>query len=219
MNKKKYKFLDHKPDVIIGLDPSIARSGLVTYHVPSKIFDAFNYIPTKSSEDMGKRLSDIYRVIDSRAQVYSESIDRTIIVKEALPMQQGRFTTIKTLQGLAKVHGIIEFIAEERKLDVFDVHVTTIKHRVGGHGGASKQEIQDVVNEYFQTNITDDDVSDAMAAVMGFMISHDIEVHKELKRLRKKKYVTKAAQQKQQNKIEHMESLLFHIDPEKKDVQ
>ena len=74
---------------------------------------------------------EIKNVANKCIDIVGAKNKRSILVtKEKLPNQNGRFSTIETLQGLAQAHAIFDLAINHVGLDVYDysgIHSVTIK--------------------------------------------------------------------------------------------
>ena len=94
-------------------------------------------------------------------------------MKEKLPNQAGRFTTIASLQGLAQVHAIWELACEKSGVEVYDfdgVHSVSVKaffKRRYEVEKPQKEDIAKLVCENYCFDIGDSplDITDAIACV------------------------------------------------------
>lgn len=88
----------------------------------------------------------------------SEDLSKVLVYRELCPMQQGRFTTAKTLIALGKAHAVLDIYLAGMKLDYFDLMgvapATTHAYyrKLKGLGPSDKVEKADIrdylVSEY-----------------------------------------------------------------------
>ena len=123
---------------------------------------------------------------------------RFFVLKEKLPNQAGKFTTIASLQSLAQVHAIWELACEKTGVDVYDfqgVHSVSVKAFFKKRYGIEKPQKEDIARlicENYCFNIGENplDITDAIACVQT-LIEHKwnqdiIDKTKELKKEQKK---------------------------------
>ena len=85
-----------------------------------------------------------------------------LITKEKLPNQNGRFSTIDTLQGLAQAHSIFDLAAYNSGIDVYDydgVHAISVKSYFKTLTNIDKPQKEDISN-YIQNQYPDIDLSE-----------------------------------------------------------
>ena len=70
----------------------------------------------------------------------------------------------KTLMALREVTGVARLAAAEFNIDFYLIQATSIKKSVTGDGRASKDKVRNAINEKYQLQITNDNISDAIAA-------------------------------------------------------
>lgn len=123
---------------------------------------------------------------------------RFFVLKEKLPNQAGKFTTIASLQSLAQVHAIWELACEKTGVDVYDfqgVHSVSVKAFFKKRYGIEKPQKEDIARlicENYCFNIGENplDITDAIACVQT-LVEHKwnqdiIDKTKELKKEQKK---------------------------------
>ena len=123
---------------------------------------------------------------------------RFFVLKEKLPNQAGKFTTIASLQSLAQVHAIWELACEKTGVDVYDfqgVHSVSVKAFFKKRYGIEKPQKEDIARlicENYCFNIGENplDITYAIACVQT-LVEHKwnqdiIDKTKELKKEQKK---------------------------------
>lgn len=163
-------------DYIIGFDLALHKTGVSIYSIKDKNFIDYGLI---IAEGDGECI--IYDLYNSIVKYIREFLSRmpgsAIIIKEALPAQCGKFTTVKTLQQLAKAHAALDIAVFNLVNSGFDlcfyddngVHSISVKAMFSTKENKkpTKRDIKNkILNIY---NINDksigDDISDSMAVV------------------------------------------------------
>lgn len=165
---------------ILSVDLALAKSGWCVYDLSSKKIVEKGLFQTKSSDVHGVRLRYIYDTVKGIHKKYP----KCHIVKETCPSQAGKFTTIQTLQGLAKAHAALEIYYPHAD----NIHAISIKWKIGGAASVKKEEIRKIVNDIYSLDIKKSqlDISDSVAVLRTFLIKFNEEIDKEVKSLKKK---------------------------------
>ena len=139
------------------------------------------------------------------------------VTKEKLPNQNGRFSTIETLQGLAQAHAIFDLACATSNVDVYDydgVHSVSVKAYFKELTNIDKPQKEDIA-KYIEIRYSDFnldsfplDVTDSIAVtitLIGKKYNNDI-----LSEIKNKKKELKAAKsENKKNKIKNeIESLI-----------
>lgn len=185
-NKDKDRLIEDLTNIryIIGLDPSLSCTGWSVLDLENMEVVEHGYFQTKSNEKMGIRLRKVYTSFKDIKKKYPNSH----IIKEKLPAQAGKFTTIQTLQGLAACHGVISMYYPS----VDDIHSLSIKSVVrkylslDGKDKISKEQVRDVMNEIYNLDIKNLDTSDSCAVIHTFLIKYNNQIDDDIKKLKKK---------------------------------
>ena len=205
--KKKKRLIKDLSDKrhILSLDLALANSGYSVYDLKTRKIVESGTFSTKSSKLHGERLRKIYNTVKG---VYNRYPDCHII-RESLPSQAGKFSTISTLQGLAKAHAALEMFYP--KAD--SIHSVSVKHAVGGHRAAKKEEIRDIINELYDLSIKNLDESDSVAVLHTFLIKFNIEIDEDIKDINKKikSLTTEQAINNNKEKIKELEDRKLKI--------
>ena len=149
--------------------------------------------------------TDIYdkikSVIEDVKELCQKTNNRFFVLKEKLPNQAGRFTTIASLQGLAQVHAIWELACEKSGAEVYDydgVHAVSVKaffKRTYGVEKPQKEDISKFVCERYGFDLLGQplDITDAIACVQTLVeYKWNEDIKDKIKELKKeqKKYKT-----------------------------
>lgn len=160
-------------DYIIGFDLAYHKSGIAIFDIEKRsIVDTFK-ISIQNGRDAS--IFDLYStlgaVLDNISIKYPGSI---LAIKEAMPLQCGKFTTVQTLQQLAKAHAALDICLYERPdtyfvYDEVGIHSISVKSlfRKSKEDKPTKQDIQNRLREIYNLDgfeITDD-ISDAIAVI------------------------------------------------------
>jgi len=151
--------------VIIALDLSMNCTGYAVVDVDDDKVNLIKkgIIKKKGNESHGKRLKRQYDTL----KVLREQYPDAVIVKESL-----HYGRAKTSAILAKVHGVLDLLFNEETIHEYPA--VTIKRIIASNGKASKQEVEDSVNDLLaQHGIVDiifktDDESDAVAVALTY---------------------------------------------------
>lgn len=146
----------------------------------------------------------------------SSKFDRKkiFIVKEKLPTQNGRFSTISTLQALAQVHAILDVVCGNCNYEVYDydgVHSVSVKTYFKEITEIEKPTKEDIANKISLLYPTYDfknaqlDITDSLAVSITLINKKwDKDITEEIKRINKEIKKYKSEKKKQE--------LLLYID-------
>jgi len=132
--------------------------------------------------------------------VYSSKI---LVHRELCPIQQGKFTTAKTLISLGKSHAVLDLYLEERAIDYYDLEGISPStahayfRRLAGLDARDKVEKEDIrdylVREYGIDPSTGLDETDAIFLAKTFVdVFWDKQIDEEIKERRKHRKGLKA---------------------------
>ena len=120
---------------------------------------------------------------------------KVLVVKEALPIQAGKFTTIKTLQALAQTHAIFDLAVYQEGLDYYDevgVYAISEKAVFSKLTEIEKPTKKDILNELKKIysgcdELEDLDISDSIAVTHTLISAKwNSDIQTEIKELNKK---------------------------------
>lgn len=160
-------------DYIIGFDLAYHKSGIAIYDIKLKnIIDTFKIFIKNGSE---ASIFDLYSTLGETLDVISKKYKGKILaIKEAMPLQCGVFTTVQTLQQLAKAHAALDICLYERPENYFvydevGIHSISVKSlfKKNKDDKPTKKDIQERLREIYNLDgleITDD-ISDAIAVI------------------------------------------------------
>lgn len=119
---------------ILSFDIAKKVTGYSLYDLQNDTVLLVGVIDTSKSKDelvWNYFYNEVVRVIKGCADIVGgERADRIFITKEKLPNQNGRFSTIETLQGLAQAHAIFDLAVRNSGVEAYDyegVHSTSVK--------------------------------------------------------------------------------------------
>ena len=133
--------------------------------------------------------------------------------------QQSKFSTIATLQGLAKAHAVLDLVVDQLGLDYYGygIHSVSVKalfKNLTGVEHPEKLDIQSWVSRHYGHHVIPKnmtlDVSDAAALwITLFMKKEQQDLDEEIKTLKKKDKTLKApsAKLRVQKQIEELQSI------------
>lgn len=141
------------------------------------------------------------------------------ITKERLPNQNGRFSTIDTLQGLAQAHSIFDLAVHRSGVEFYDydgVHSVTVKSHFKKLTELEKPQKEDI-SEYIQKKYKDFnfdeyplDVTDSVAVAITLVEKkHNSDIEERIKMV--KKEIKKAKTNAKINKLKEEIVFLEHL--------
>ena len=160
-------------DYIIGFDLAYHKSGIAIYSMEKKnIVDTFKIdIQNGRNASIFELYSALGCVLNNISTKYKGHI---LAIKEAMPLQCGKFTTVQTLQQLAKAHAALDICLYERPEEycVYDetgIHSISVKSlfKKNKDDKPTKKDIQDRLREIYSLDSFEitDDISDAIAII------------------------------------------------------
>ena len=128
---------------------------------------------------------------------------RTLAYRELCPIQQGRFTTAKTLISLGKSHAVLDLFLEDRMIDYYDLEgvspsTTHAYFRnlegLDAHAKIEKEDIRSyLVREYGIDPATGLDETDAMFLAKTFVeVFWDKQIDEEVRERKRHRKTLKA---------------------------
>lgn len=163
------------------------------------------------------------RVINSVDEIlnkYSISSEDILVTKEKLPNQNGRFSTIETLQGLAQAHAVFDLAITHKGIDVYDydgIHSVSVKSYFKTLTEIEKPQKEDIANYLIKKFNIDKsdliyDMTDSLAVTLtliGKKYNADIlekikEIKKEMRNAKTSKKISSC-----QEKIDSLNSMLL----------
>lgn len=166
--------------------------------------------------DMEEKISNVIESVIKRF-----GIENFFVVKEAMPKQAGRFTTISTLSALAQSHAILSFACSKLGVNIYDligvaaVSEKAVFKQLTGIEKPEKEDIFESVLKIYKIqeslkSVLNYDITDSVAVVETLVSKKwNSDIQQEVKELKKiqKKYKT----EKKQMEIENEISRLFDL--------
>ena len=216
----KYNYDLSNYDYVLSFDLAKQKTGWALVNIKSNRVEMSGIIIL--NEKVDSVWLDIYDkivVVLDGVKKHCQNLDKKFFVlKEKLPNQAGRFTTIASLQGLAQVHAIWELACEKLKVEVYDfdgVHSVSVKaffKRRYGVEKPQKEDIAKLVCENYCFDIGDSplDITDAIACVQTLVeYKWNEDIKDKIKELKKEQKNYKTDKKKNQiaEEIQRLERL------------
>lgn len=157
-------------EVILALDLSLASTGYSVLKVEAGQVEVIHvgHINNKkfSKKSHGFKLYQIFVSLKQTIEEYQP----TVVVKE-MGFSKGHRAT----QALFKVAGVADMLAYGKGFaEVHEIAPLTIKATVGGHGKASKEEVEKGLNKYLVSvpKFANDDESDSVAVGVAWLLKN-----------------------------------------------
>ena len=152
--KFKKKLSDY--DYLVMFDLATGSTGVCAWNLASAR-PAFTENLTTTGKT-GNRAGELWDELDRffmdfASKLGLEDFGRVIVHRELCPIQQGRFTTAKTLISLGKSHAVLDLYLREKGLDYYDLDgvspSTTHAHFRGLAGLGPKDKVtKEMVRDY-----------------------------------------------------------------------
>ena len=208
---------------VLSFDIAKKVSGYSLYDIDNDCVVLAGIVDTsKHSEDFiwDYFYNQIIKIIDKCKELVGPENEAAIFVtKERLPSQNGRFSTIETLQGLAQAHAVFDLAVCHSCTEVYDyegIHATSVKAYFKKLINCEKPQKEDIANYLqrlypnFDFSKYPFDVTDSLGVTLTLLgkkwDSDIIEKVRELKKERKSAK-TKAKITKLESEIEALEAL------------
>ena len=196
-------------DYILSFDLAKQKTGWALVDIKSNRIE--NFVMLVLDEKANSVWLDVYDkiiVVLKNVKKYCQNLGkRFFVLKEKLPNQAGRFTTIASLQGLAQVHAIWELACEKSEVEVYDfdgVHSVSVKafyKRKYEIEKPPKEDIAKLVCENYCFDIGDNplDITDAIACVQTLVeYKWNEDIKDKIKELKKEQKNYKTDKKKNQ---------------------
>ena len=219
-NKVKFNKSLSDYSYILSFDLAKQKTGWGLVNIKSNKIEKFGMIilDDKSESAWEDIYDKIVNVLDKTKEFCQRFGGRFFILKERLPNQAGKFSTIATLQNLAQVHTAWELACIKSEVEYYDldgVHSVSVKafyKREYGIAKPQKEDIADIVCEHYGFKIGNNplDITDAIACVQTLTdYKWNEDIKDEIKELKKeeKKYKTEKKKAEIEEEISRLKSL------------
>lgn len=209
-------------DYIISFDLALYKTGVSIYDISQKSIVRTDKIEVSHTDEtpVATLYTKLKEYLTSAVEKYGNLL---MIVKEAMPAQAGRFTTIATLQTLAKAHAALDIaVAKVDGVDFYDevgVHAVSVKalFKTDETPKPTKTDIKKAVCAHYglKTGDLTDDESDSVAVIYTLIkkkwnadLKDEIKrVKKEMKGLKQERAI--AAHEK---RIEELQAMILEVE-------
>ncbi|MDD2866166.1 MAG: crossover junction endodeoxyribonuclease RuvC [Candidatus Omnitrophica bacterium] len=130
--------------LILGIDPGLHVTGYGLIEADRHGFTVkrSGFIKTRMKDELPKRLSQIHRELTDILEKYKPNA----LVLEKL---YAHYKHPLTASLLGHARGVICMLAEEKKVAFFEYPATRVKQVTTGHGHASKEQVQKMIEHMF----------------------------------------------------------------------
>ena len=203
----KYKYNLSNYDYVLSFDLAKQKTGWALVNIESNRIEMSGIIILNEKADsvwldIYDKIVTVLEGVKTHCQNFGKKF---FVLKEKLPNQAGRFTTIASLQGLAQVHAIWELACEKLKVEVYDfdgVHSVSVKAFFKRRYGVEKPQKEDIAklvckNYCFDIGDNPLDITDAIACVQTLVeYKWNEDIKDKIKELKKeqKNYKTEKKQ-------------------------
>lgn len=216
----KYNYNLSNYDYILSFDLAKQKTGWALVDIKSNRIENFGMIILdEKANSVWLNIYDKIVVILEDTKKYCQNLGkRFFVLKEKLPNQAGKFTTIASLQGLAQVHAIWELACEKSEVEIYDfdgVHSVSVKafyKRKYEVEKPQKEDIAKLVCENYCFDIGDSplDITDAIACAQTLTeYKWNEDIKDKIKELKKEQKNYKTDKKKNQiaEEIQRLERL------------
>lgn len=218
----KFKKSLSEIDYIISFDLALFKTGISLYDIKQKSIVRTDKIEVSHSDEtpVATLYTKLKEYLTSAVEQYGNLL---MIVKEAMPAQAGKFTTIATLQTLAKAHAALDIaVAKVDGVDFYDetgVHSVSVKalFKTEETPKPTKTDIKKAVCAHYGLKVGDltDDESDSIAVIYTLIKKKwNADINEEIKRIKKeiKGLKQERAIEAHQKRIEELHGMLLEVD-------
>lgn len=147
---------------VLGVDPGIATTGFGVVDDRAGVVTAVEYgcIRTPSTQPLPERLVTLY---NSLAAIVERARPDVVAVEEVFFSKN-----VETALSVGQARGVVLLAASQRRIPVAEYTPPQVKLAIAGYGGASKQQMQAMVQRLLALVETPrpDDAADALAVAM-----------------------------------------------------
>lgn len=218
-----YKFQRPLSEIgyIISFDLALYKTGVSIYDIKNKTICRTDKIEVLKSDE--KPVATLYELLkDYLTKSVEKYGDLLMVIKEAMPAQAGRFTTIATLQTLAKAHAALDIaVAKVNGVDFYDdigVHAVSVKalFKTEECPKPTKTDIKEAVCDKFKLDKSklSDDESDSIAVIYTLLQKKwNADIKDEIKRIKKemKSLKQERAIAAHEKRIEELERMILEV--------
>lgn len=217
-NKKLSQF-----SYVLSFDLAKRISGYTLYDINKGIILLAGVLDTSKQKDdfiWDYFYNQIIIIIDRCKDIIGLKNESSLfVIKERLPNQNGRFSTIETLQGLAQAHVVFDLALCHSGVDIYDydgVHSTSVKSYFKKLTNCEKPQKEDIANYLKQKYKNFDfskyplDVTDSLAVTLTLLNKKwNSDIAEKIRELKKeqKSAKTKAKITKLEEEIKSLEAL------------
>lgn len=211
-------------DYIIGFDLALHKTGVSIYNIKKKRFTQYDMIISKGTGE--EIFYDLYEKIKEYIwNFWHKDGGHILVIKEALPAQCGKFTTVKTLQQLAKAHAALTIAVAELQKDMhknicfYDddgVHSVSVKSLFSTEEckKPTKTDIRNKIVEIYKVDNSKltDDISDSMAVIHTLINRKwNLDIQEEIKKIKKeiKSLKKESTIKERKEEIEFLSSIMI----------
>ena len=148
--------------LVMGIDPGslVTGFGIVEYNHPNINLVSSGCIKTRRSESFDRRLKIIFEEISSIIKKFNP---------EQIALEEVFYSiNVKTALQIGHVRGVALLAASLNNVNIVEYTPRMVKQAVTGNGGASKEQVQFMVQKILRSNSPSIpfDVSDALATAI-----------------------------------------------------
>ena len=156
------------------------------------------------------------------SRVFSQFLpykEKMLVLKERMPMQNGRFSSIAALQALAQCHAVFDLLVAQFGFIIYDtegipaISEKALFRQLTGKDKVEKTDIREFILSHSVHKMQEDvslDITDSIAVTMTLCLhTAEQDIKKELAEIRKQKKQYKSAKKIAQ--LEERETALQHL--------
>lgn len=148
---------------VLGVDPAVAGAtgyGVIEYDGPEPKLLRFGALKLPARATFASRLREVHRVIVALVEEFAPDAVAVESVFTALNM--------RTALKLAEIRGVVLLAAAQASIPTHSYSPREVKASVAGYGGASKQQMQQMVSSLLRLSSVPEppDAADALAVAL-----------------------------------------------------
>lgn len=215
MNIVKFNKSIHDYRYILAFDIAKHQTGWALIDLENINIVSYGTIVT----EQGNEWADFYAKAKAVMDLVRDGVGgQFFIIKERLPNQAGRFSTIATLQGLAGAHAIFDLVCAHSNVDVYDcdgIHSISVKSYFKSLTEKDKPDKADVADAVkhitaYYGEFENYDITDAAACAIALINKKwNADIAQKIKDLKseQKKYKTEKKRLEVQSEIDRISEL------------